>query len=318
MRAVHALSVVLATLSFLATKEFESFGIERFYEHQARYFKKEAGYFDVSHPDPFSRQSAFYQLHRFAALDSTHWLYKPQCCLRGLVFQSIDSNKVLNVNPLPESKEVVDFIHVDSLLYLIDEDMDVYQSYFPYDSLNTFQVSQNKPIWESSALCFHKPTKRIIFCAAKDGEEGRQRALYYYSLTKKRYHEEPIFYFDADEVLAFLERNNLFKSQVGQRKIQKNLPEVLPNAIAVHPKTNDFYMLSSKERMLMVFSPFGEILDVTQLEDNVYMNPTDLYFNDQGDLFIANENNDCISLVKLPWNRLWQSMTSKKETSLFN
>ncbi|MFM2038526.1 MAG: hypothetical protein RL432_1465 [Bacteroidota bacterium] len=318
MRVAHALSVVLATLSFLATKAFESFGVERFYQHQARNFKKEAGYFDVGHPDLFARQSAFYHLHRFAALDSTHWLYKPQCCIRGLVFQSLDSNKVLKVNPLPESQEVVDFISVDSLLFLIDAEMDVYQSTFPFDSLSTFQVSHNKPMWESSALCFHKPTKRIIFCAPKEEGEGRQRALYYYSLSKQRYHEEPIFCFDADEVIAFLDRDNVLVSQVVRRKTRKSIPEVLPNAIAVHPKTNDFYMLSSKERLLMVFSPFGEILDVTYLEDHVYLNPTDLHFNAQGDLIIANEIKNGISLVKLPWNRLWQSMANKEEMPFLN
>jgi hypothetical protein len=173
-------------------------------------------------------------------------------------------------------------------------------------------------MWESLALCFHKPTKRIIFCAQEEEGEGRRRALYYYSFTKMRYHEEPIFYFDADEVLAFLERNKLFKTQADQCKSQKKIPKVLPNAIAVHPKTNDFYLLCSEERLLVVFSPFGEIMDVTCLDEKLYTNPTDLHFNDRGDLFIANEINECISLVKLPWNRLWQSKARKEVTTLFN
>ncbi|MFM7387378.1 MAG: hypothetical protein ACKO5L_04390 [Bacteroidota bacterium] len=317
MRVAHVMSVVLATLSFLATKEFESFGVQRFYENQAENFNKETGYFDMQHPDQLALQKALFNMHRFAALDSAHWLYKPQCCERGLVFQSLDSNTTSKVLPLPESQVIADFIAVDTLLYLIDADMQIYQSAYPFDSSSTHQVSKNKPTWECASLCYHKPTRRIIFCASQPHAESRQRSLYYYSLSQNRYYGEPIFSFDADEVLLFLEKKEA-RSCLDQPRLAKEIPMLIPNAIAVHPKTNDFYMLSSKDRVLMVFSPFGNLLDVTYLEESIYTNPTDIHFNEQGDLFIANQANETFSLVKLPWNRLWQSKANKEEMPFFN
>lgn len=319
MRFAHAFSVVLATLSFLATRAFESFGVEHFYEYQARNFKKESGYFDVQHPDYFDLRKASYGINHFVQFDSTHWLFKPECCLKGLVFQSLDSSKSENIIPLPETQAIVDFIAVDTLLFLIDSEMGIYQSCYPFDSLSTLQVSKNKPSWESSACCYHKPTKRLIFCAPEEDGEGRLRSLYYFNISKQRYHENPIFTFDADVVLQFLEDKECRIASAPHRRFYpKELADVLPTAIAVHPKTNDFFMLSSKDRILMVFSSFGELLDASYLEEHAYSNPIDLHFNELGDLFIANPGKEALSLVKLPWNRLWQFKAGAEEVTLVN
>lgn len=314
VKTSYVSSVILATLSFIATEAFETYGLRDYYNHKAREFEGEHGYFDVHHPDKFPTQSVPLNFSQWTPLDSTHWLFRPMCCSKGLMLRNLTSDSMQNIQPLPQDQELNHFAMVDSSLFLVDSKMNVFKSDFPFDSLSTHLVSKDEPTWRSAAFCYHESTHRFIFCSVDEDPASRERSLYDYNLFQNRYANEPIFTFDADEVLAFLsDCQPRISEELRAGKLGS--PRIYPNAMGVHPKTNDLYMLCSQDRLLIVFSQFGAIKDVTYLNKEHYSNPISISFESNGDLIITNQGEKSSEFVRISWNKLWQTMRGAREFS---
>lgn len=69
-----------------------------------------------------------------------------------------------------------------------------------------------------------------------------------------------------------------------------------PSAIAIHPKTNDIYILSANDRILVVYEKSG-LKKAFPLPAVIYYKPEGLAFYENGDLLISSEG-DKRGLVK--------------------
>jgi uncharacterized protein YjiK len=66
----------------------------------------------------------------------------------------------------------------------------------------------------------------------------------------------------------------------------------MPSAIAVHPLTNEVYLLANVGKLLMVLGPQGEIRHCVPLSPRVFRQPEGICFTNTGDLVISNEGQD--------------------------
>lgn len=62
-----------------------------------------------------------------------------------------------------------------------------------------------------------------------------------------------------------------------------------PSGITVHPRTREIWMISSRGKLLMVFSSDGDFHRVYALNANIMPQPEGIAFNRKGDLFISSE-----------------------------
>lgn len=314
MKRQVVFSFILATLSFIATKALEHFGVNEFYKFQAENFNKESGYFDLHHPNAIRYiPTGLFPFSEIATMDSTHIIAMQANGGNGLVLLSTDTNSFSVVNPLPASVKLNSFVRVDSLLYLIDDHMGVYVSSYPYDSTSSVKVTDNAPSWKSSSACFHKSTHRIYFNSDVNNPVSRSRFVFTYNVNKNRYVSVPLFAYDVDAIERFALDNGLKIHATRITETNDTLAglTLIPNAIAVHPKTNEVYILSGIDKALVVFDQFGEIKNFTELDPSLFPNPSGLAFADNGDLLISNEDFMKNSIVRIPWNKLWQSKGGK-------
>ena len=164
MKRQLAFSLVLATLSFIATKAIESFGVNEYYRFQATHFQKESGYFDLQHPASIQfLPTGLLPFSEISSLDSVHLLAMQPQGGNGLVLLNTDSSSFSVVKPLTSTINLASFVRVDSLLYLFDDNMGVYVSTFPFDSTSTKKITEVEPNWQSNSACFHPSTHRIYF-----------------------------------------------------------------------------------------------------------------------------------------------------------
>lgn len=70
-----------------------------------------------------------------------------------------------------------------------------------------------------------------------------------------------------------------------------------PSAIAIHPKTQSFFVLSANDRLLAVYDSNNQLAEVYPLPAELYYKPEGLAFGTDGTLFISNEG-DKIGLIK--------------------
>jgi hypothetical protein len=315
MKRQLAFSLVLATLSFIVTKAIESYGVDQFYEYQATHFQKESGYFDLQHPVSIQYlPTGLIPFSEISSMDSLHVMAMQGHGLNGLVRLNADSNSFSIISPLKSTQHLSAFVQVDSTLYLFDDRMDVYTSRFPYDSSSTRKISQERPNWKSNSACFHQATHRIYFNPEVDHPEtNRLRAVYTFNLNKNRFISEPLFSYDVDAVERFASEHGIriHANRVTALRDTVLGLTVIPSAIAVHPKTNEVYILSAVDHSLVVFDQFGVITNYSELDSGLFPNPTGLTFAQNGDLLISNEDYIKNSIVRISWNKLWQSKGGK-------
>ncbi len=315
MKRQLAFSLVLATLSFIATKAIESYGIDQFYEYQATHFQKESGYFDLQHPLSIQYlPTGLVPFSEITSLDSLHLMAMQGDGFNGLVRLNPDSNSFSIVSPLRSRHHLSAFVQVDTTLYLFDDHMDVYTSKFPYDSSSTRKISQERPNWTSSSACFHQSTHRIYFNPeVEHPETNRLRAVYTFNLNKNRFVSKPLFSYDVDAIEHFASENGIRIHANRVTELHDTIKglTIIPSAIAVHPKTNEVYILSAIDHSLVVFNQFGVITNYSELDSGLFPNPTGLTFAQNGDLLISNEDFLKNSIVRISWNKLWQSKGGK-------
>jgi len=65
-----------------------------------------------------------------------------------------------------------------------------------------------------------------------------------------------------------------------------------PSALALHPLTNEWYIVSSVNKALIVTDKNWKIKNVYHLSTNVYNQPEGIAFDKQGNLYISNEGSE--------------------------
>jgi hypothetical protein len=188
--------------------------------------------------------------------------------------------------------------------------MDLHFLLPPYDSTSITTESLRDKSWISSGMCLHEQTKRLFFVAEADIENEIQNySLYAFNLNQRKLNERALFEIKPEEIEMFAITNNI---QLPIHRINDNGDTVQnftfnPEVIAVHPKTNEIYVLSSADRSLVVYNQFGQVVNFTTLSQEIFSQPKAMAFYPNGDLLLTNSDLKNPSIVRIKWNKLFQS-----------
>jgi uncharacterized protein YjiK len=133
-----------------------------------------------------------------------------------------------------------------------------------------------------------------------------QRAIYALNLETNKIGLTPTFTIDLMELRAFLKNNKtaaeleIFKKFI---VLENNYIPFHPSALAIHPKSGDLYILSSKGKTMMVINTEGKIIALEKLDKKIHTQPEGIVFDKDGTLYISNEGkkggNGTISVFKV-------------------
>jgi len=133
---------------------------------------------------------------------------------------------------------------------------------------------------------------RSLLVAPKDRDlsDLNFKGLYEISLASKKMNVFPSFKINMN--------NQAFES-FRSKKIHKTFS---PSDLAIHPKTNDIYVLDGKRPKLLILDKQGKLKRIHLLDETVFLQPESITFDSDGKLFIGNEgkeNNATILEVQL-------------------
>jgi hypothetical protein len=310
LKKQYLFSFVLATLSFIAAKSLQEVGVENYYHQKASHFIKESGYFDLVHPESVkSLPMGVNVFTDFVIMDSTHLI-----CLDdqigGVLVYDLKTNNSEGYLPTGIDYKITEVSKIDSTIILVDEKMDLHFLLPPYDSTSITTESLRDKSWISSGMCLHEQTKRLFFVAEADIENEIQNySLYAFNLNQRKLNERALFEIKPEEIEMFAITNNI---QLPIHRINDNGDTVQnftfnPEVIAVHPKTNEIYVLSSADRSLVVYNQFGQVVNFTTLSQEIFSQPKAMAFYPNGDLLLTNSDLKNPSIVRIKWNKLFQS-----------
>ncbi|HPG38596.1 MAG TPA: SdiA-regulated domain-containing protein [bacterium] len=144
-------------------------------------------------------------------------------------------------------------------------------------------------------LAFDSTRNRLLIACKEEPGNGLQdvRAIYAYDLTQNRFVDAPVY-------------------TIPLTRDGAALPDFRPSSLAIHPVTGKLFILSSKEKSVLVLDNDNTILAQYTLPDSLYERPEGITFLDNGDMFISNEKGftDSATLVRLNYK---ENMTPPEE-----
>jgi uncharacterized protein YjiK len=154
-----------------------------------------------------------------------------------------------------------------------------------------------KPSNDIEGLAFDADNNQLLLACKGDPNLGKSdkykktKNIYSFDLGKNELEEDPFLSVEddvlEDYVKDFANKNDFSKKK--KKKLKGRVNDFSPSGIAIHPKTKDFYMLSSQGKLLIVFNKNKELKEVIFLDKNIHRQPEGICFAPNGDLFISNE-----------------------------
>lgn len=150
--------------------------------------------------------------------------------------------------------------------------------------------------FDVEGLCYDPAAQRLLLaCKAQPGDLARQaRSIYAFSLADHTLSPEPVALIRRDAVEAFVQGC----SNCPQRdKFLEDFNPLAddfhfnPSAIAIHPLSGHWYVLSSVGKLLLVIQPDGTIVNLIKLRKQFHPQPEGLWFDANANLYISNEGN---------------------------
>ena len=311
MKKQYFFSFVLATLSFIAAKSLQKVGVDNYYYEKATTFLKEDGYLNLAQSDQISLlPMGIESFSDIAFLDSTILI-----CLQedksSLVLFDLYSNQVSTPININFPNKIIDFSRIDSTIILLDDQAKVYFLLPPYDSSSLVAESNVLGNWKSTASCIHESTKRMFILSQNnfDVDNPISNSIYTYNISKRKLNEKSLFDISLSDIEMFAIENNIVIPQNKSSNLSDSLKQLIfiPSAMTVHPKTNEIYILSSENKSIVVFNQFGEVQNIIFLDEKLASNPKAMTFHPSGDLLISNSDLMSPAIVRLKWNKIFQS-----------
>jgi len=170
-----------------------------------------------------------------------------------------------------------DLALVDQVFYVLQSNGNI--TSFTFDSSNTvLKASQAFPLQGNEfEILYYNPHQFKLVMMCKDCEEDKKRALttFYYNLLTKSFDDSSSV--DVKSIAGM----------IGEKKLKFK-----PSAAAIHPVTDELFIISAINRLLVIADRNGHPKEVYRIDARLFKQPEGITFTSEGDLIISNEAAD--------------------------
>ena len=232
--------------------------------------------YDLNHPEDFTLPDDLNEISGIA--------YYPK---DSTVFAIIDEDGIfykiyLNGSGLikkwkfDKKRDYEDVVMHDSIFYVLVSNGDIESLQFSGDSILTNKsdlAGASKKINEFESLYYDDSSGLVLIC--KDCEDDKKKIVTAWGYSPDSIAYTPgLFSLDVKQIAE----------KAGEEKLQFK-----PSAAALNPLTNELYILSSINHLLVIADKNGNVKEVYPLDRKIYKQPEGITFTPWGDLLISNE-----------------------------
>lgn len=202
----------------------------------------------------------------------------------GIVFEyDPEQEKIKDFYKFTDDGDFEDIALIDGVLYILRSDGNIFEFDYMVKGAKAKQLVVETESIDSEGL-FYQPESRSLLLANKaETLNGNKNERIILKVNPKGPSSPEVFKtIHTADLKAKLAAKPKGKKQV---QVQFN-----PSALAIHPLTNDLYVLSADNPFLAVFSS-DSLKAVYPLPPGSYFKPEGLAFYPNGDLLIASEGN---------------------------
>lgn len=216
---------------------------------------------------------------------------------KGIVFMyNIGTNSIEKQLVFGDDGDYEDISKVGDVFYILRSDGVIFKfSDYNTTTPKTTIYETNIPAKDNEGLHYDKQNNRLLI-GTKSKIEKNRKGIFSFDLASKKMLKEPILTFDTE----------LLDRQVKEKGInvnnKKGTLKFKISAIAIHPIDRNLYILSSNEHLIFVFDMKGNLLEVANLEPQLYTQAEGIAFYENGDMLISNEGAEAKpSILKLKY-----------------
>jgi uncharacterized protein YjiK len=143
----------------------------------------------------------------------------------------------------------------------------------------------------NEGLCFDHKQNTILIAAKNkpvNKAEKSERFIYSYDIEKKKLMDQPLYSLNIEELGAKAAAFNLASKDPNEGK-KKNPFNFRPSSLSVHPITDDIYIISAVDRLLIVMNRKGDIVQMKTLNPERFAKAEGITFLSNGTMIITNE-----------------------------
>jgi uncharacterized protein YjiK len=310
MSKQYYFSFVLAALSFITVKRIQKAGVEQYHYFQT-VFQKENGWFNFKEPTLILNLP--FELREISGLTNVSEL--EIACVQdenGILFMyNLLTDSIVGQFNFGFKGDYEGLTKADSSYYVLRSDATLLEIAFPYDSLHVTQTKLTIQEQDNEGLCYDQRNNRLLIAPKSKFGKGKilkdTRAIYAIDLATKELNETPIFLISIAEIEAFANKHLIQLPQKVSKQSSDSISALkfIPSSLAVHPKTDEIYMLSAVDQTLAVFDKKGLLMNFFMLDTKLFNKPERLTFLSNGDLIITNEGQMGVpTLLKFEWLKL--------------
>ncbi len=189
----------------------------------------------------------------------------------------LDKNAEVKNWKYDKKRDYEDVLRIDSTFYILISNGDIETLNFKDDSTisNTIKYpGSDKKVNEFESLYYDKAKRHLIMVCKECKEDPKgQLSVWAFSIDSLSYTPD-----------AFTINVKDIADKAGVKKV-----EFKPSATAINPVTNEVYIISSIAKLLVVTDFKGTVLNVVNLDPDLFKQPEGLTFTPAGDMLISNE-----------------------------
>ncbi|MEM6697688.1 MAG: SdiA-regulated domain-containing protein [Bacteroidota bacterium] len=177
---------------------------------------------------------------------------------------------------------------VNDLVYVIESKGDIHEIGIAgkekksYKQYKTFLKTED----DIEGLGYDAEQNQLLLaCKSCRKRYDDQRVIYGFDLTTKELKKEPVRRIYKDSLQQFLSQQTEINFMI-HKMLAKSFA---PSAIAIHPISKDWYVLSSVGKMLVVLDAKGNIKHIEKLSPKLVKQPEGLCFDTDGTLYMTSE-----------------------------
>ena len=215
----------------------------------------------------------------------------------GIVYEiSTQNGQILSQHEFLIKGDFEDIQYAPPYIFVNKSKGEIYQlEEANFKIYNTFHSGLNK-LNDVEGMFYQKNDNSLLLtCKGPLDEQAtsqNERSIYKYDLSTNKLSAKPLFTISKDDIENFIAAHPTIEDfQDLDANYNKNEVKFAfgPSAVAIDPKTQEIYVLSSVGKVLLILNQDFKIQSITRLKKHIYPQPEGLAFDQDGNLYISSE-----------------------------
>ncbi len=143
----------------------------------------------------------------------------------------------------------------------------------------------------NEGLCYDAANNQLLIAAKSkplNHDEKSERYIYAYNIATQKLHAKPLYSISVEQLKTAAARFNIQPTDTNAKGVVKPF-NFRPSSLSVHPITNDIYIISAADKLLIVMDREGTVKHVQSLTADLFSKAEGITFLSNGTMIITNE-----------------------------